>query len=145
MSERVTQQPAYPLSSLQETVRWIAMPVAKLEEIHALFVKAFNAADVDGIAALYEPGAVLIAGGQRAEGDEAIRAVYSAFFADRPTMVLETAAVHVHGELALLHARWKLSGIGRAGPFSREGISAEVARRQADGQWLYCLDNPSVS
>jgi uncharacterized protein (TIGR02246 family) len=121
------------------------MPAAQPEHIHKLFVEAFNAADVDAIAALYEPGAVLIVGGQRSEGEAAIRAVFSAFFADRPTMVLETSAVHVHGELALLHARWKLSGNGPNGPFSLEGISAEIARRQADGRWLCRLDNSSVS
>jgi hypothetical protein len=39
------------------------MPHPRHKEIHFLFERAFNIEDVEAILALYEPGAVLVAGG----------------------------------------------------------------------------------
>jgi ketosteroid isomerase-like protein len=47
------------------------------------------------------------------------------------------------GDLALTTSKWVLEGIGADGkPARMEGQSAEVARRQPDGTWLFVIDNP---
>src|SRR4029450_10309582 len=46
-------------------------------------------------------------------------------------------------DLALTTSKWVLEGIGADGkPARMEGQSAEVARRQPDGTWLFVIDNP---
>src|SRR5207247_9771722 len=50
------------------------MPARSPEEVDALFEKALNAGDLEGLVALYEPDATLIPQpGQEAKGREAIR------------------------------------------------------------------------
>jgi hypothetical protein len=44
------------------------MPASTPQEIHFLFERAFNTGDVEAILALYEPGAVLVAGGKNILG-----------------------------------------------------------------------------
>ena len=49
------------------------MPASTPQEIHFLFERAFNIGDVEAILALYEPGAVLVAGGKPVTGHDGIR------------------------------------------------------------------------
>jgi uncharacterized protein (TIGR02246 family) len=117
------------------------------EGMHRKFEAAFNAGDVAALVALYESNAVLVAvPGHLARGKDAIRAAYQQILAIRPTMRLETtAAFQTADGLALTHGKWRLTGKGPDGqPFQRSGVSAEVLRQQADGSWLYILDNPNV-
>lgn len=100
-----------------------------------LFLERANAGDVDGLVALYEPGAVLaLPTGEVARGADAIRKAYTQLLANassfsagdqRPPLVV--------GELALTSTRL-LGG----------GATAEVARRQPDGTWLWAADQPNV-
>jgi ketosteroid isomerase-like protein len=56
---------------------------------------------------------------------------------------LETKSAIRSGDLALLHCRWALSGTGPDGsPLNLSGTTADVVRRQADGTWLFAIDNP---
>jgi acylphosphatase len=60
-------------------------PALNPEDLARFFVQRANAADVDGLVALYESGAVLaIAEGEVARGSEAIRAFYTKLLADKP-------------------------------------------------------------
>ena len=112
------------------------MPAHTPQQLHTIFVDAFNAGDLDQLAALYEPGAVLTAAGQTATGQEAIRAGLGQFLAMGQKIEAETRLVLESGDgLALLHMAWTLGEMMR-------GVSAEVARRQPDGTWKYVLDNP---
>jgi ketosteroid isomerase-like protein len=44
-----------------------------------------------------------------------------------------------------VHADWSITGTGPDGkPAKMEGRSAEVARRQRDGTWLFLIDNPNA-
>ena len=55
------------------------------EDLGTFFIERANAGDVDGLVALYEPGAVLaFPPGQLATGHEEIRAVYTGLLAGRP-------------------------------------------------------------
>ena len=121
---------------------------AKLSDIHPIFEAAFNAGDLDALVSLYEPNALLIpAPGQLARGKHEIRSALEAFLAGRPTINIQPVACFETPEgIALTHGKWTIRGTGPdAQPFEMSGASAEVLRRQADGRWLYILDNPFAS
>ena len=101
------------------------------QDLERLLVSRERAGDVDGMAALYEPLAVLdCGGGQLTLGREAIRSFYAELVAmgqkfnfgdQRPAII--------SGDLALTSTRL-LDG----------SVTAEVARRQGDGTWLWVID-----
>src|SRR5271168_4017096 len=104
------------------------MPASTPQEIHFLFERAFNIGDVEAILALYEPGAVLVAGGKPVTGQAGIRDALNAFLSSCASMNLETRAVIESGEgLAVLHGAWSLGP-----PAATKGLSNEVVRRQPD-------------
>lgn len=100
-------------------------------DLERLFVERANAGDLDGLVALYEPDAVLDSGnGEVAVGTQEIREFFARFLADRPQLdpSLQSEALR-SGELALTSSR-----------LSNGDITAEVARRQPDGTWLWVVD-----
>ena len=115
------------------------MPPHKPQEIHALFLDAFNRGDVEALVTLYEPDAILVTGSGSATGHDAIRAAYQRTLAGGGRMELQTRTVIEAGDgLAMLHASWKLHRDGKAIP----GLSTEVVRRQPDGTWQFLIDEP---
>ena len=115
------------------------------EQLHSSFQEAFNRHDLDAIVELYESGAILASFGEPVQGTDAIREAYRGFLAMRPTIDLQTLAVHRAGDLAMLHGKWTLHGTGPdGGQIHREGRNTETARLQPDGRWLFVIDNPSV-
>jgi uncharacterized protein (TIGR02246 family) len=116
------------------------MTVRNPQEIHAAFEKAFNAGDLDGLVALYEKDAVLAAapGQPVAAGRDAIREAYRSYLAARPVITVATVAVFENADLALLHGRWER----KSDAIHNTGRNSEVVRRQADGTWLFVIDNP---
>ena len=112
--------------------------------VHRLFAERFSAGDLDGLVALYEPDAVLVAQpGQVARGTEAIREALGGFLAHKGTFHLEPGGVFRAGDLALLVSSWTLKGTGPDGmPLDLAATTADVVRRQPDGTWLVAIDNP---
>jgi len=106
------------------------------QDLERLLVSRQNAGDVDGMAALFEPDAVLDCGtGQLLHGREAIRKYFSEVVATghKYKMGAQRAAM-VCGDLALTSTR------GLDGE-----VTAEVARRQSNGSWLWVIDQFSIS
>jgi len=115
------------------------------EQLHNAFQDAFNRGDVESIVALYEPGAVVAAPGGPVEGADAIREWYRRVLATRPSIDLETLSVHRAGALAMLHGKWVVrETLSDHHEVRREGRNTETARRQADGRWLFAIDDPST-
>jgi ketosteroid isomerase-like protein len=106
------------------------------EDLARLFVQRANAGDADGLAALYEPGAVLaFPPGQATVGRQAIRAACAQLLAHATHFELEEALPTVrNGDLALTSTR----------PADGTGGRVQVARRQADGSWLRVIDRPEL-
>ena len=116
------------------------------EDLGKLFETRLNAGDLEGLLALYEPEAVLhFPPGNVAAGIDAIRAAYEQALAGKPSIRLEPRGALRAGDLALTTVRWTLDMTGPDGqPATMTGSTAEVARRQADGTWLWVIDNPSL-
>jgi uncharacterized protein (TIGR02246 family) len=120
------------------------MPATEPEQIHGLFEQAFNAGDLEALMALYEPDAALIPQpGVVAEGTDAIRESLTWFLDRRGQITLNTTLIVRVGDLTYLANRWSLSGgtMPDGSPAELGATTAEVARRQADGTWLYVIDN----
>jgi uncharacterized protein (TIGR02246 family) len=114
------------------------------EQIHRMFEDAFNAGDLDALVALYEPEAALVPQpGAVAEGTEAIREALRWFLDRRGRITLDTKLVLRVGDVAYLANRWSLTGgtMPDGSPAELGATTAEVARRQPDGSWLYTIDN----
>ena len=119
------------------------MPATSPAQIHREFENAFNAGDLDALVALYEPDAALIVQpGAVATGFDQIRPALQAFLDTGGKISLDTREVVTVGELAYLTNRWSLTGTNPDGTSLQMGaVTAEVARRQDDGSWLYVIDN----
>jgi len=120
------------------------MPATEPEQLHGLFEQAFNAGDIEALMALYEPDAALVPQpGAVAEGTAAIRDSLRWFLDRNGRIKLDTTLVLRVGDLAFLSNRWALTGgtMPDGGPAELGATTAEVARRQPDGAWLYVIDN----
>jgi uncharacterized protein (TIGR02246 family) len=121
------------------------MPARKPEECDLLLIEAMNRGDLDTAVALYEPKATYVLdSGEVITGQTAIREVAKSFLALKPKFSIEVKALlSGDGGLALTSATWNATGIDADGKsFTAAGKSMEVVRRQADGTWLFVIDNP---
>ena len=120
------------------------MPNTRREEAVQGFFEAFNRGDLDAVIALYEPKATMVAQpGQMAEGRAAIREALIRFLTMKPTLTTEKKSLVTAGDIALAVIRWTLNRKGPNGaPVRMEGTSSDVLRRQAEGRWLFVIDNP---
>ena len=120
------------------------MPATEPEQIHRLFEDAFNAADLDGLMMLYEPDATLVPQpGVVVEGLDGIRESLQWFLDRKGRITLDTKLVLTVGDVAYMANRWSLTGgtMPDGSPAELGAATAEVARRQPDGTWLYVIDN----
>lgn len=105
------------------------------QDLERLLIERQWAGDVDGMTALYEPDAVLDSGeGQLTLGRQAIRALFADLKATGKKFAAgkQSPAV-INGDLALTSTH-----------LPDGSITAEVARRQSDGTWLWAIDRYSV-
>ena len=109
--------------------------VTEPNELGAFFAERLNSGDVEGLVALYEANAILaLPGGNIATGGEKIRAAFQQLVAAGVTVKHEEQLPALRqGDLALTTAR-----------FEGGAKTAEVARRQPDGTWLWALDQPAL-
>jgi ketosteroid isomerase-like protein len=110
-------------------------PANDPNDLEKYFVERANAGDVQGLVALYEPDAIVSDGeGEVAIGLDQIREFLVKFLANRsrfePSVQAEALC---SGNLALTSSRT-----------SNGDITAEIARRQPDGSWLWVVDQFTV-
>lgn len=112
-----------------------ASPIRDPQKLATELVARQRAGDADGMAALYEPNAVLDCGnGRLAQGREEIRAFYKELIATGVKFeIADQRPALVHGDLALTSSL-----------LPNGNVTAEVARRQSDGTWLWAIDQPSI-
>jgi ketosteroid isomerase-like protein len=106
------------------------------EDVTRLVAERLNAGDAAGVAALYEPQAVLAYPADRpVTGREAIQAIYQQMAEAGVKFALEAPLPIVRFEdLALTSTR----------SADNTGVRVQVLRRQPDGSWLRIIDRPEV-
>src|SRR5262249_46687635 len=106
------------------------------QDLEPFFVSRQRAGDVEGIMALYEPDAVVDPGdGRLLRGKDAIRAFFEEVVASgRKYTYGEQRTALISGDLAMTSMR-----------APGGSVTSEVARRQADGTWLWVIDRFSVT
>ncbi|WP_323097254.1 nuclear transport factor 2 family protein [Intrasporangium sp. YIM S08009] len=104
------------------------------EDLEALLAAAVASADLDAVAALHAPDAVVsLPHGREAAGRDAVRSAYAAALdagalVDTALGAASTRAV-VSGTLAMTTSTWP------------DGtVRTQVARREADGTWVWTRD-----
>ena len=103
---------------------------------------AFNASNLDAMAALYDEDAVLIdETGAEHRGVEAIKAALKDMLAAGGVMTSTPRLAVIIGDIALSGADWRLDTSD--GHQILKGQSLEVLRRQPDGSWRYLIDCPT--
>ena len=118
--------------------------VQQAADLVQAFAAAYNAGRVEGLLDLHEPNALAVDkdGGEH-RGQEALGRNLERLLALGGTMTSVNRFTLVQGDVALLSAEWKVDSKDANGaPLIVSGRSAEVARRQADGRWLYIIDHP---
>lgn len=111
-------------------------PAKEPNDLERFFVERANAGDVEGLVALYEPGATLADGdGKVMVGQDQIRKFFIRFLADRPQLAPSVQAPALRsGDLALTSSQ-----------LASGNTTAEIARRQPDGNWLWVVDQFAVA
>ncbi|CCV08280.1 conserved hypothetical protein [Mesorhizobium metallidurans STM 2683] len=111
-------------------------PARDPQDLERLLISRQWAGDIDGMAALFEQHAVVDSGGgQLTLGREAIRALFADITATgRKFAAGDQAPAVINGDLALTSTH-----------LPDGTITAEVARRQSDGTWLWVIDRFSVA
>jgi uncharacterized protein (TIGR02246 family) len=114
------------------------------EDVDHLFEKHVNAGDLDGVLALYEPGATLVLPEGDLTGTAAFHDSTKQMLAARLQLQMKvTKVVRVGEDLAVLYNDWTGSMNGSDGqPMAMAGKAIEVVRRQADGTWRFIVDDP---
>lgn len=108
------------------------------------FVNAINKGDLETALSLYEPGAsFVVQPGVVATGTPALREALAGMLALKPMLTTEAHQIVEARDIALYCSRWSMRGTDPAGkPLHESGRSADVLRRQPNGNWLIALDNP---
>ena len=121
------------------------VPARTPEDINRLLGEHMAAGDVDAVVALYEPAGVLVsAEGVPTTGRAAIRAALARLAEMRPQFTMNVRrVVGTSDDLAVVYNDWKMAAVDSNGrSVTMAGKAIEVCRRQADGSWLYAVDDP---
>jgi uncharacterized protein (TIGR02246 family) len=114
-----------------------------LATVHSM-TSAFEAHNMKGILAQYEPSAVLVAQpGQPLQGTPALTAAFNQFIAVNPKFTFINEEIIQADDIAMHINVWKMTGkLPDGTPVQQGGLSVVVLRKQADGKWLMVIDNP---
>lgn len=115
---------------------WITLaemhkPAREPNDLEKFFVERANAGDVEGLVVLYEADATLsCGGGVEIVGTSQIRKFFTNYLMTRPKLTPSVQAPALcNDNIALTSSR-----------HSNGDVSAEIARRQPDGNWLWAVD-----
>ena len=114
-------------------------PGIDLTAIHPGVEAGVNNQDIDGLMALYAEDASMVrVDGSIATGLSAIREEWSGILAMNGQITLRSRYAIAAGGIAVLSNQWTFL----VGGEQISSVTAEVARRQPDGGWLYVVDHP---
>ena len=114
-------------------------PGNELTAIHPAVEAGVNNQDIDGLMALYaEDASMILVDGSIVTGLPAIRDEWSGILAMNGHITVRSRFAIAAGDLAVLSNEWTFE----VGGEQISSVTAEVARRQPDGGWLYVIDHP---
>ncbi|HEX3542487.1 MAG TPA: nuclear transport factor 2 family protein [Acidimicrobiales bacterium] len=113
------------------------------EETSTLMSQAISAGDLESAVGLFEPSASFVQLSHVAQGSEQIRRALEFLLSMKPALIGIPERVVAAGDVALVCGRWTMQGTGPDdNPLRLAGKFTDVVRRQADGRWLFVIDNP---
>ena len=114
------------------------------EDVDRLYEERVNAGDLDGVLALYEPGATVVLPEGDRIGITAFRDSVEQLLTARFRVQMNVKKViRIGEELAVLYNDWIGSLTGPDGqPTAMAGKALDIVRRQADGTWRLIVDDP---
>ncbi|GLQ54027.1 YybH family protein [Devosia nitrariae] len=113
--------------------------VERPEAFNETWARAFNTRELDHLLALYEDEAILADATRTVRGKAEIAFFLGEFLKVPGTLSGRNNFCLQLGDLALLRADWVLRDPD--GNQIMSGSSAEIIRRQPDGNWLYAIDH----
>lgn len=117
----------------------------ELEEHLERYITAFNAGDSEGVNSCYTDAGIIVWEKGNPVSGEARRAAIKEFLATaQPRIETDVREAYVTGDTTLLVVDWTMevnaeTGKGRE---NLRGVGLDVLRKQADGSWLYAVDDP---
>ena len=101
-----------------------------------------SSGDMEGVISMFDPECAIAMDpdGEPLVGHDAVREVFRDFVAERMTLQGEVTGEMINGEMALLQGNWRI--LDRQGNTVIGGESSEVAKRKANGGWVYYIDCP---
>lgn len=113
------------------------------EELHPALAAAYNAGDLDGMLALYDPrAAFVVKPGHVTDGPSELREALRRLVGVRGHLAVHPDSFVRSDDVVLALGSYTLSGRRRDGtPFEVESRFADILRRQPDGRWLLAVDN----
>ncbi|MGU0809195.1 YybH family protein [Pseudomonas aeruginosa] len=114
------------------------------DEVPRALERYFNVGNLDGLASLYGAGSAFVsAPGRQVRGALEIRTALQRFMATGVPIRFSVRQIYQAGEVALILGDWRIRGEGKDGrPVDMSGTATDVVIRQADGSWIYAIDNP---
>lgn len=113
--------------------------------VYEIYLKAFNAGNVEATLACYEDQACFMSrSGRAAYGPEELREVLNVTLANKPQMKFKVRKIIPAGDnLAFVVVEWRSKAVSAAGEVKLwSGLATNIVRRQPDGEWKIVLDNP---
>nr|BAJ07849.1 putative oxygenase [Streptomyces sp. 2238-SVT4] len=110
-------------------------------EMNQRYVDAYNARDIDGILAVYAPGAQSVWQPGQAVTAAEHRDTVVEFLKREPRLTADVRETYVVGDTAALVVDWSLEVPG-APELTGTGRGLDVLKRNAQGQWRYIITNP---
>jgi uncharacterized protein (TIGR02246 family) len=116
----------------------------KPEDLYPALTEAYNAGDLEGVLALYDPqAAFVIKPGRVTEGPAELRAALQDALGLRARLTIAPQRFIRSSDVILVLGTFTLSGTRPDGtPLERTARFTDVLRRQPDGRWLLAVDNP---
>jgi len=117
---------------------------ARPEDLYPALTEAYNAADLNALAALYDrKAAFVIKPGRVTANPEELRGALHYLLGLGARLSVDPRTFIRSDDVVLVLGTFTLSGRGDDGsPFERTSPFADVLRRQPDGRWLLAIDNP---
>ena len=114
------------------------------EEVIYSVVEGINTGDLDSLMSFYETDACFVSQpGQIAKSPESVRQSLRSFIDLKGKLNLKVKRVIQARDIALVTTEWSFNGTAPDGnPVNMAAKADNVLRQQADGRWLFVIDNP---